>query len=130
LLRSNLVIDLVQMASGINYTGKWHLGENSITGDSSQTYTIGTSTPQQYKFWNFSIMNKRLSFMEDYVEMDGNGGAKHSQKETLVLMNARFGGKITPWDDPGGSGYALVLSSSNIIREGGFETRWEYVPNY
>jgi hypothetical protein len=120
-----------QMMAGINYTGKWRLGDNSITGDTNPNYTIGTATPQQYKFWNFSIIQKRLTFFEDWVSMDGDGGAKHTQKETLILDNARFAnGKITPWDDTYGTGPAIVLLPSNVLRDGGLEVRWEYVPNY
>jgi len=120
-----------QMMGGINYTGKWRLGDNTFTGDTSPNYTIGTDIPQQHKYWNFSIIKKRLTFLEDWMSVDDDGGPKHTQKETLILENARFAnGKITPWDDTYGTGPATVLLPSNALRNGGLEVRWEYVPTY
>lgn len=79
------------------FWGTWLLGINSLTGKEDDSYTIGTGTPQNQKFWMFLSAHRQLWFMQ-YSQMTG-GGAMSMGKDpidfagSMTLRNAWISAK-------------------------------------
>lgn len=51
--------------------GRWHVGVNSVTGEVSTSYTVGSSAPQDQKFWAYSLSQLELNFIERWPMTSG-----------------------------------------------------------
>jgi len=112
--------------------GEWRLGTNSQTGRVDTGYTIGSSAPQEEKFWRYSGQTRELRFMERWkmTGTDENGDEIYELKVALILHEARITAKgIEPFD-PSGTGRGTVeLRSSNILMPG-YYVDWEFYPSW
>ena len=119
------------MAGGIQWTGKWRLGGSSMIkdGSSDTTYTIGSSSPQEVKYWRYSMVRRALIFMESATMTGGSGGfgsTTQEEQEAMILNNAHFeSSKVEPFDDSG-TGTATIVIPSNIFRPN-LPVTWEWV---
>jgi hypothetical protein len=118
-------------AKGYLYSGRWQILSNSQTGigTDNDAYTIGSSAPQQDKFWRWSVAERQLQFIERH-KVTGTGEYGSTETKLKIVVTLERAWLVTSGIYPLGNAVSetgTVIMGSNL-----FVSRhpltWEWVP--
>jgi len=118
-------------AKGFIYSGRWQVLYNSQTGSGTDndTYTIGSSAPQQTKFWRYSTVEHQLQFVELH-RVTGSGEYGSTETKLKIALTLERAMLVTTGIEP--LGRSITETGTVIMGSNLFVPRhpltWEWVP--